>query len=85
TISKDVESKIDDTSSQMRHSIEVAIKSVQDSETIVKHTDEIINKISEINHHSASNKERVISIENDSKRLLEVARQLDSSINEFRS
>lgn len=85
TISKDVESKIDDTSSQMRHSIEVAVKSVQDSETIVKHTDEIINKIDIINRHSASNKERVISIENDSKRLLEVARQLDSSINEFRS
>jgi len=85
TISKDVEEKINYTSSEMKHSIEVAIRSVQDSETIVKHTDEIIGKISEINHHSSSNKERVISIENDSKRLLEVAHTLDSRINEFRS
>lgn len=85
TISKDVENKINGTSSEMKHSIEVAIKSVKDSETIVKHTDEIIDRISEINHHSSLNKERVISIENDSKRLLEVAHLLDSRINEFKS
>jgi methyl-accepting chemotaxis protein len=85
TISKDVEEKINYTSSEMKHSIEVAIKSVQDSEMIVKHTDEIIGKIGEINHHSSSNRERVISIENDSKRLLEVAHSLDSRINEFKS
>ncbi|OHE09300.1 MAG: chemotaxis protein [Sulfurimonas sp. RIFOXYD12_FULL_33_39] len=84
-ISKDVEEKINDTSYEMRHSIEVAIQSVNDSETIVKHTDEIISKISEINNLSTSNKERVLSIENDSKSLLEVANSLDSSINEFKS
>jgi methyl-accepting chemotaxis protein len=85
TISKDVEEKINDTSSEMRHSMEVAIQSVKDSEMIVRHTDEIIERISEINHHSSSNKERVISIENESKRLLEVAHLLDSRINEFKS
>jgi hypothetical protein len=85
TISKDVENKINGTSSEMKHSIEVAIKSVKDSETKVKHTDEIIDRKSEINHHSSLNKERVKSIENDSKRLLEVAHLLDSRINEFKS
>lgn len=84
-ISKDVEEKINDTSYEMRHSIEVAVQSVNDSETIVKHTDEIIGKIAEINNLSSSNRERVISIENDSKSLLEVANSLDSSINEFKS
>lgn len=85
TISKDVEERINETSLEMNHSIEVAIKSVQDSETIVKHTDEIIGKINEIQKHSLSNKQRVISIEEDSKRLLEVAHSLDSRINEFKS
>ena len=84
-ISKDVEEKINDTSFEMKHSIEVAVRSVEDSQTIVKHTDEIIGKIAEINNHSSSNKERVISIEEDSKRLLEVAHSLESRINEFKS
>jgi methyl-accepting chemotaxis protein len=84
-ISKDVEQKINDTSSEMQHSIEVAVKSVEDSQIMVKHTDEIINQIVQINAHSSSNKEKVISIENDSKNLLEVAHLLDSRINEFKS
>lgn len=84
-ISKDVEQKINDTSSEMQHSIEVAVKSVEDSQIMVKHTDEIINQIAQINAHSSSNKEKVISIENDSKNLLEVAHLLDSRINEFKS
>jgi methyl-accepting chemotaxis protein len=84
-ISKDVEEKINDTSSEMNHSIEVAIKSVKDSETIVIHTDEIINKIADINNHSFANKGRVTGIEADSKQLLEVAHSLESRINEFKS
>lgn len=84
-ISQDVEQKVNDTSLEMQHSLEVAVKSVEDSQTIVKHTDEIINQIAQINAHSSSNKERVISIENDSKNLLEVAHSLDSRINEFKS
>lgn len=84
-ISKNVEQKVNDTSSEMQHSIEVAVKSVEDSQTIVKHTDEIISQIAQINAHSSSNKERVMSIENDSKSLLEVAHSLDSRINEFKS
>ena len=57
TISQDVEQKVNDTSLEMQHSIEVAVKSVEDSKTMVKHTDEIINQIAEINAHSSSNKE----------------------------
>ena len=85
TISGDVEGKITDTSMEMERSVEVARKSVEDSETIVEHTDEIINKIAEINRHSLSNKERVEQIEADSKRLLDVARSLQSRIDEFKS
>ena len=84
-ISDEVEGKITDTSYEMERSVEVTRKSVEDSETIVKHTDEIIQKIAEINQHSLSNKERVERIESDSARLLEVARSLQSRINEFKS
>lgn len=84
-ISQDVEQKVNDTSLEMQHSIKVAVKSVEDSQIMVKHTDEIINQIEQINAHSSSNKEKVISIENDSKNLLEVAHSLDSRINEFKS
>ncbi|MCK9473493.1 methyl-accepting chemotaxis protein [Sulfurimonas sp.] len=85
TISKDVEQKVNDTSLEMQHSVEVAIKSVEDSQTIVNHTDEIIKQIAQIDAHSSSNKKSVMSIENDSKSLLEVAHSLDSRINEFKS
>jgi methyl-accepting chemotaxis protein len=85
TISEDVEGKITDTSVEMERSVDVARKSVEDSETIVAHTDEIIRRIAEINEHSFSNKERVEQIEADSKRLLEVAHSLQSRINEFKS
>ena len=84
-ISGEVEEKITETSFEMERSVEVAIKSVEDSETIVEHTDEIISKIAEINAHSRSNKERVERIEADSKRLLDVARSLQSRIDEFKS
>jgi len=84
-ISHEVEEKIIDTSHEMGRSIEVVRRSVADSETIVKHTDEIIGKIAQINEHSGSNKERVGRIEADSQRLLNVAQSLQSRINEFRS
>ncbi len=84
-ISQDVEEKINDTSYEMKNSLDVAKRSVQDSEIIVKHTDEIIKKINEISNHSSLNKERVIDITEESKRLLEVANSLESRINEFKS
>lgn len=84
-ISHNVEEKINDTSYEMKNSLEVARRSVKDSEMMVKHTDEIIVKINEISNHSSLNKERVISITDESKRLLEVANSLESRINEFKS
>lgn len=85
TISDDVEGKITQTSTAMEHSVEVAKKSLEDSKTIVVHTDEIISKIAQISEHSLSNKERLKHIEADSKRLLDVAHSLESRINEFKS
>jgi len=84
-ISHNVEEKINDTSDEMKNSVNVARRSVEDSEMMVKHTDEIIVKINEINNHSSLNKERVTSITDESKRLLEVANSLESRINEFKS
>lgn len=85
TISQDVEEKINETSYEMKNSIEVAKKSVQDSEMMVKQTDEIIGQINEINRHSLSNKERALSIKEESNRLFNVANSLESRLNEFRS
>ncbi|MDD2653388.1 MAG: methyl-accepting chemotaxis protein [Sulfurimonas sp.] len=84
-ISQDVEEKINNTSFEMKNSIEVARKSVQDSETMTKQTDEIIEKINKISTHSLSNKERALSIEEESSRLLQVANSLESRLNEFKS
>jgi methyl-accepting chemotaxis protein len=84
-ISEDVEGKITETSTEMERSLEVARQSVEDSETMVMHTDEILQKIADINTHSQSNQEQVVRIESDSKRLMEVANSLQSRINEFKS
>lgn len=84
-ISNDVEAKITHTSTAMERSVDVAKKSLEDSKTIVLHTDEIISQIAKINAHSVSNKESLKQIQGDSKRLLEVAHSLDSRINEFKS
>lgn len=85
SISKTVQDKINETSLEMKNSIDVALKSVQDSEIMVHHTDEIIGKINEISIHSTANRQRVTDIENDSKSLLQVAKSLDLSINKFKS
>lgn len=84
-VSQEVQDKIGATSLEMQHSVHVAVKSVEDSQTIVKHTDEIIGKIAMISKLSTSNKEAITSIENDSKSLLDVAKSLDSTINKFKS
>lgn len=85
TISHEVEEKINDTSYEMKNSIEVAKKSVEDSEMMVQQTEEILGQINEINSHSLSNKERALSIEEESSRLLGVANSLESRLNEFKS
>ena len=84
-ISNEVEEKISATSSEMERSVSVAERSYNDSVEVVGHIEWIIEKISQINDVSESNRHSVEQIENDSKQLLEVANSLSARINEFKS
>jgi len=84
-ISNEVEDKISATSSEMERSVSVAQRSYNDSVEVVGHIEWIIDKISQINDVSESNRHSVEQIENDSKQLLEVANTLSARINEFKS
>lgn len=84
-ISNEVEEKISATSSEMERSVLVAERSYNDSVEVVGHIEWIIDKISQINDVSESNRHSVEQIENDSKQLLEVANSLSARINEFKS
>lgn len=85
TISQEVQDKITQTAKEMEQSTKIALKSVEDSQIMANHTDEILNKISDISIHSQSNKKRVMDIENDTKKLQEVAKSLHNTINRFKS
>ncbi len=84
-ISHEVEDKISATSAEMERSVSVAQRSYNDSIEVVGHIEWIIEKISQINVVSESNRNSVEQIENDSKQLLEVAQSLSARINEFKS
>ena len=84
-ISNEVEGRITHTSTEMERSVQVAKESYTDSVEMVEHTDWIIEKISEINNHSASNQSSVEAIQKDAQQLLNVARSLQSRIDEFKS
>ncbi|HZF71708.1 methyl-accepting chemotaxis protein [Sulfuricurvum sp.] len=84
-ISNEVEEKISATSLEMERSVSVAERSHQDSVEVVGHIEWIIDKISQINDVSESNRHSVERIENDSKQLLNVANSLSERINEFKS
>lgn len=84
-ISNEVEEKISVTSSEMERSVVVAQHSYNDSVEVVNHIEWIIDRISNINNVSESNKQSVELIENDSDKLLQVAKSLQSRINEFKS
>ncbi|MDD5159705.1 MAG: methyl-accepting chemotaxis protein [Sulfuricurvum sp.] len=84
-ISNEVEEKISATSSEMERSVSVAERSYNDSVEVVGHIEWIIDKISQINDVSESNRRSVEQIENDSKQLLDVANSLSARINEFKS
>lgn len=84
-ISNEVEEKISATSSEMERSVSVAQRSYNDSVEVVGHIEWIIEKISQINDVSESNRHSVDQIESDSKQLLEVANSLSARINEFKS
>ncbi len=84
-ISNEVEEKISATSAEMERSVSVAQRSYNDSVEVVGHIEWIIEKISQINQVSESNKKSVEQIQNDSAQLLDVAHSLQSRINEFKS
>ena len=84
-ISNEVEEKISATSAEMERSVVVAQRSYNDSVEVVGHIEWIIERISQINVVSESNRNSVEQIENDSKQLLEVAQSLLARINEFKS
>jgi len=85
TISNEVEEKITATSQEMERSVSVAQHSYEDSIEVVKQIEWIIDRISQINDVSESNRQSVELIQNDSKRLSEVAKSLQTHINEFKS
>ncbi|WP_294915730.1 methyl-accepting chemotaxis protein [Sulfuricurvum sp. PD_MW2] len=84
-ISNEVEEKISATSSEMERSVSVAQRSYNDSVEVVGHIEWIIEKISQINVVSESNKKSVEQIQNDSAQLMQVAQSLSARINEFKS
>lgn len=84
-ISNEVEEKISATSSEMERSVLVAKRSYNDSVEVVGHIEWIIEKISQINDVSESNRNSVDQIDSDSKQLLSVAQSLSARINEFKS
>lgn len=85
TISNEVEEKITATSQEMERSVSVAQHSYKDSIEVVSEIESIIERISQINDVSESNRQSVEVIQHDSNRLSEVAKSLQAHINEFKS
>ena len=84
-ISSDVEEKINTTSEAMNYSIEVADRSFDDTQEIVKNIEWIIEKITMIDQYSKQNEQSVNTIESESTQLLKVAHSLKARIDEFKS
>ena len=84
-ISNEVETKIAITSDAMSVSNDVAIESHQNSLKMSQNIEEIMNSIKSIEALSTANGTSAISIESDLVRLVEVASQLQSTIDEFKS
>jgi methyl-accepting chemotaxis protein len=84
-VSIDVEEKINITTEAMNSSTAVANKSKEDSLKMSKNLTEIIHYISEIKTLSTANKTSVASIEDDLRKLVEVASSLQATIDEFKS
>ena len=84
-ISNDVEDKISATSDAIDKSTQVADKSTQDSIQISSNVNDIIKEIDNIDTISSENNKSVLRIEEDLKRLVEIANSLQSTIDEFKS
>ncbi|MBA3026119.1 MAG: methyl-accepting chemotaxis protein [Sulfurimonas sp.] len=84
-ISNDVQDKINATSSAIAYSTKVANDSKEDSMKMSKNLEEIIDDISQIETLSTANGTSVQSIEADLRRLVQVAKALQASLEEFKS
>ena len=85
TVSNEVEDKINTTSETLHASNDIANKSKEDSVKISTNIQEIINDIAVIDTLSTANKTSVQHIESDLQRLVQVAKSLQSTIDEFKS
>ena len=84
-ISNDVEQKIDNTSEAINRSTQIASESKEDSIEMSSSIQEIMNEIGKIEVLSTTNGTSAQSIESDLNRLVEVAKSLQSTIDEFKS
>ena len=84
-ISQEVENKINTTSDAISHSNKVASNSREDSIKMSRNIEEIISDIADIQTLSTANGTSVQNIEIDLKSLVEVARSLQTTIDEFKS
>ena len=85
SISNDVQEKINATSNAIAYSTKVANNSKDDSIKMSKNLEEIIYDISQIETLSTANSTSVQSIEADLQRLVQVAKALQASLEEFKS
>ncbi len=84
-ISNEVEDKIDASSVSIKASNEVADESRRDSIKMSEDIQDIIKDISNIEALSTANGTSVLSIEEELKRLVQIASSLQETINEFQS
>lgn len=73
------------TSNAILESTKVAKESREDSIQMSSHMQEVIKNISDVVELSLTNETSAVSIEEDLKKLVEVAASLQNSIDEFKS
>ncbi|QFR48288.1 methyl-accepting chemotaxis protein [Sulfurimonas lithotrophica] len=84
-ISHEVEEKIDSTSDAIAESNKIACQSAENSKKMSNNVKEIIKDINDIEALSSSNNTSTADIESQLKILVEIATELDSTINQFKS
>ena len=84
-ISADVEAKVVSTSNVISESTKIANESREDTLEMSSHMEEVIENISKVAVLSTANETSAISIEEDLKKLVEVASSLQKTIDEFKS
>ena len=84
-ISSDVEDKIAITSEAMKNSDKAAHKAKEDGEVMSKEIENIIKDISEVEALSTANGTSALHIDNDLEKLVNIAKSLQNTLDEFHS